>query len=255
MTRYFQILLTTDDDLRRRPDPRLHLEMGLLRMVNAARLAPLEEILSEMRGDTARTGTAGNTATMKAEAKSVAKAEIGFGASAKAATPSAFQAATPEERAPISLPPRMDAAIPTPAAPPSAVKMTAQDVSGIDAVQVDAIKAAIAEQHKFLWSLIEPVTRWEVEGGEMRLYFSPKDRTMADLLQGRAQMEQLRAITSRVVGQPLRVCVKLDSVARGSGVQRSTAEIRAQFEQDPIVKEMLRRFGGRISEVKRRVED
>ena len=28
LTRYFQILLDTDDDLRRKPDPRIHLEMG-----------------------------------------------------------------------------------------------------------------------------------------------------------------------------------------------------------------------------------
>src|SRR5207342_1076954 len=50
LTRYFQILLHTDDDLRRKMDPRVHLEMGLLRLVNAARLAPLEELLSETRG-------------------------------------------------------------------------------------------------------------------------------------------------------------------------------------------------------------
>ena len=40
LTRFFQILLQTDDDLRRKPDPRVHLEMGLLRLINAARLAP-----------------------------------------------------------------------------------------------------------------------------------------------------------------------------------------------------------------------
>src|SRR5260370_30897037 len=44
------MLLSTDEELRRKPDPRLHLEMGLLRLVNAARLAPLEEVLAELRG-------------------------------------------------------------------------------------------------------------------------------------------------------------------------------------------------------------
>ena len=53
LTRFFQILLHTEDDLRRKPDPRLHLEMGLLRLVNAARLAPLEEILAELSGGNA----------------------------------------------------------------------------------------------------------------------------------------------------------------------------------------------------------
>ncbi len=58
LTRYFQILLHTDDDLRRKMDPRVHLEMGLLRLVNAARLAPLEELLGEARGG-GRSGTGG----------------------------------------------------------------------------------------------------------------------------------------------------------------------------------------------------
>src|ERR1700676_4362540 len=50
LTRYFQILLETDGDLRHKPDPRVHLEMGLLRLINAQRLAPLEELLAEARG-------------------------------------------------------------------------------------------------------------------------------------------------------------------------------------------------------------
>src|SRR5207237_9657120 len=49
LTRFFQILLQTDDDLRRKPDPRVHLEMGLLRLINASRLAPLEELLAALK--------------------------------------------------------------------------------------------------------------------------------------------------------------------------------------------------------------
>jgi DNA polymerase-3 subunit gamma/tau len=53
LTRFFEILLETHDDLRRKPDERLHLEMGLLRMVNAARLEPLEQVLAELGGASA----------------------------------------------------------------------------------------------------------------------------------------------------------------------------------------------------------
>src|ERR1700730_13046732 len=52
LTRFFHILLQTDDDLRRKPDPRVHLEMGLLRLINAARLAPLEELMAELKSGT-----------------------------------------------------------------------------------------------------------------------------------------------------------------------------------------------------------
>src|ERR1700726_1674332 len=57
LTRFFQILLQTDDDLRRKPDPRVHLEMGLLRLINAQRLAPMEELMAELRGGAAATSS------------------------------------------------------------------------------------------------------------------------------------------------------------------------------------------------------
>src|ERR1700726_2375255 len=65
LTRFFQILLQTDEDLRRKPDPRVHLEMGLLRLINAARLAPLEELLAEVRSGAPAggTGASGSRAT------------------------------------------------------------------------------------------------------------------------------------------------------------------------------------------------
>src|SRR5215468_9665785 len=66
LTRFFNILLQTDEDLRRKPDPRVHLEMGLLRLIHAGRLAPLEELLSELGGENkipAAKGAAGQRAS------------------------------------------------------------------------------------------------------------------------------------------------------------------------------------------------
>ena len=59
LTRFFQILIATDDDLRRKPDPRLHLELGLLRLVNSARLASLEEAIADLRGEIPARPTSG----------------------------------------------------------------------------------------------------------------------------------------------------------------------------------------------------
>src|SRR5215470_10284036 len=59
LTRFFNILLQTDDDLRRKPDPRVHLEMGLLRLIHAGRLAPLEELLSELKSGAPSSASAG----------------------------------------------------------------------------------------------------------------------------------------------------------------------------------------------------
>lgn len=51
LTRFFQILVTTDGELRGSGHPRLHLELGLVRMVQARRLAALEELLAAFSGD------------------------------------------------------------------------------------------------------------------------------------------------------------------------------------------------------------
>ena len=51
LTRFFQILVATDGELRGSAHPRLHLELGLVRMVQAKRLAALEELLAAFSGD------------------------------------------------------------------------------------------------------------------------------------------------------------------------------------------------------------
>jgi len=53
-----------------------------------------------------------------------------------------------------------------------------------------------------------------------------------------------------VLGRPVRVCAKLEAVA-AAAASSGTQELRAQFERDPMVRSMLQRFGGKISEVKR----
>ncbi len=263
LTRFFQILLATDDDLRRRPDQRLHLEMGLLRMVNAARLAPLEELLAGLSGDVRPAGAqraAGATseavrATGPA-ARAVAAPGFYSAGPAVGATPAPATATPPEQRAPRGVIER-DPATPIPAPPPSIVARAAGEISGLEAAQVAAIKAAIQQQQRFLASLVEHVSRWELDGSEMRLYFPAESRALAEMLQARDPLERLRTITSSVVGQPLRVCVRLDSASaapqhRGAGAEAgpSAAELRARFEQDPVVQAMLERFGGRIAEVR-----
>jgi DNA polymerase-3 subunit gamma/tau len=266
LTRYFQILLYVDDDLRRKPDQRLHAEIGLLRLVNAARLAPLEELLGEMAGNSKPSGEGARSAPAVKASVAGASALPKF----EAPRAPAFSA-TPPQRAepkktfstpataaaagPALAPPRAESAGPVavPMPPPSAIAQAAGERSGITLAQEEAIKAAIAQQQKMLWTLIEPVSRWELEGGELRLYYPGDKRSLADILQTREPMEKLRSISSQVIGQPLRVCVKLDAARTAApAVNRSAnSDLRRQIEQDPIVREMLARFGGQISSVKR----
>jgi DNA polymerase-3 subunit gamma/tau len=246
LTRFFQILLSTDEDLRRQPDPRLHLELGLLKLVNAQRLAPLEEVLAELRGEARENPRATKTAPASTVAAPRATPQVQ--AAISAAGGSGAAAAT--RMAPES--PATKLAAPVPASAPRIVARAAEDVSsGLASAQVDAIKVALQGQ-KFLWSMVEHASRWEIEGGELRLFFPTESRALAEMLQARDPMERLRTVLNQVVGQPLRVCVKLES---GHATIGRSSELRARFEEDPIVRAMLERFGGQISKVKRPGEE
>jgi DNA polymerase-3 subunit gamma/tau len=277
LTRFFQILLRTEQDLRHAPDARLHLEMGLLRMVNAARLAPLEEVLAELEG-----GAPAAAAPARASSASPAAPPV-----ARAAAPAAFPVATSQGSAAAVAPARIPAAPAVPAreettspparmeAPPAvraetapvapsaapvvpdAVTRSAVAGDGLAEAQVDSIKSAIlGEKEHFLGELVTNASRWEMSGGEVRLFFPTESRALAEMLQQRETLERLRNVTSRILGQTVRVCVKLEAVpVGGTASSNGSRELRAKFEQDPIVRAMLERFGGRISDVKRRGEE
>jgi DNA polymerase-3 subunit gamma/tau len=276
LTRFFQILLETDDDLRRKPDPRVHLEMGLLRLINAARLAPLEELLAELKSGAPSAAASPVSSRGATAATALAPAPKGAASSyaspisqrpnveARTQTPSPFAATAVASAAPT--------AVPT-AAPPAAEERVEMEekiaspktngavtqVIGISQEHVAEIKAEIQAQQKFLGELVEQSSRWELEGAELRIYFSQKNRTFGELIEGRESLEKIRTISSKVLGRAVRVCAKLEAVAAAAASASrgasGTQELRAQFERDPMVRSMLQRFGGKISEVKRSQEE
>jgi DNA polymerase-3 subunit gamma/tau len=323
LTRYFQILLQTDDDVRRKMDPRVHLEMGLLRLVNAARLAPLEELLAETRGSggvgggggggkvPVRTASAGASSFGSQFPSKVGAAHaqanvpvpqmapasesgrytvsassgvfVGGNGTAAGVAPARVAESSEEEldgstiengggvllaaQTGVSVPQKAPASLPSSGQAEGGY--TDRDnisADGITAEQVAEIKSVIQGQQKFIGELLEHSSRWELEGSELRIYFAPEKSTFAGLIEGRETLEKIRVASGKVLGRAVRVCARLESSAgkeekspRGilqTGSRAgSVQEMRAQFENDPMVKSMLERFGGRISEVRRQTEE
>jgi DNA polymerase III subunit gamma/tau len=82
LTRFMQIMLRTHNDLGYKQEQRFHLELGLLKLVHAQRLLPLEELLS---GQAAQTSAGGSGSTARAAA-APARATVSSGkGSARAA--------------------------------------------------------------------------------------------------------------------------------------------------------------------------
>jgi DNA polymerase-3 subunit gamma/tau len=81
LTRFMQIMLRTHSDLGYKQEQRLHLELGLLKLVHAQRLLPLEEFLSGEGTKSAAAGVvqrtavpaAGTTSRLTAQAQSVSR--------------------------------------------------------------------------------------------------------------------------------------------------------------------------------------
>jgi DNA polymerase-3 subunit gamma/tau len=278
LTRFFQILLQTDGDLRHKPDPRVHLEMGLLRLINAQRLAPMEELLAELRSGAPATSTA--SGAMRSSASAAPARAAPQALPARSFSPSPVPQTTfapPQRLAAPSFSPTAAAAAPAraeiktapapPTEPPATVAASPESESavesdpetradGITQEQVAEIKTAIQAQQKFLGEIVNQGSRWELEGAELRIYFSADKRAFAEMMEGRDSLEKVRTSSSKVLGRPVRVCAKVEAVAAAAprGVSE-TQELREQFERDPMVRSMLQRFGGKISEVKWRQEE
>src|SRR5437016_6606145 len=75
LSRFFQILLGTEAELRYSLHPRFHLELGLMKLVHARRLAPLEGLLSELRALGPSLAGSGPTAGVASSATTKVPAE------------------------------------------------------------------------------------------------------------------------------------------------------------------------------------
>ncbi len=129
---------------------------------------------------------------------------------------------------------------------------------GVTAEQVAEIKSAVQQQQKFLGELLEHAGAWELAGAELRIFFPAEKKTFAEMLEGRESLERVRSISSNVLGRAIRVCAKLEVSSNPAATVRAGSdaqELRAKFERDPMVRSLLQRFGGKISEVRRAQEE
>jgi DNA polymerase III subunit gamma/tau len=91
LTRFMQIMLRTHNDLGYKQEQRFHLELGLLKLVHAQRLLPLEELLSGKAAQSVSGGDKASTAPGRAAV-----------AAAKGSAPA--RAAEADSRAPVASP-------------------------------------------------------------------------------------------------------------------------------------------------------
>ncbi|PYV11426.1 MAG: hypothetical protein DMG23_04360, partial [Acidobacteria bacterium] len=216
LARFFQILLRTEAEMRYSLEPRFHLELGLLKMVHARKLEPIEEVLSALRS----------------------KPAAEKGASGSSRGPSSAAAPGPAKLAPGGSPPpglaprAADTHSPGPAAPTLAMTAAPRPPKQDDE-RLAEIKSLLFDQSKkFLSSCLEHLSGWRFEDGEVRFLYAKKESWAADFLKSHEQLEALGSACAQVLGQPVKICVTLAELEGEKARARPTARERAERDAE-----------------------
>jgi hypothetical protein len=106
----------------------------------------------------------------------------------------------------------------------------------------------VYSQSNFLGSCLEHLSGWRCAEGEVEFLFAPKDSFFADLLKSREQQATLRTVCTQVLGQPVKICVRLEE--QGVAVRAERPNARARAERDPGVDAFRKKFDGTVVDVK-----
>ena len=238
LARFFNLLLRTESEMRYSLQPRFHLELGLMKLVHARRLASLEGLLAQL-GQASSTG------------KPTANAPRNFGPSPVRPLPPKATAAAPpqkhiESRA-VPTPPSVP--VPSPVVEAGAAQASTAAPPPAEDARLSAIKALLFNRSKrFLSSCLDHLTGFRVENDEVRFTFKHRDSLYADLLKAREQQEVLRAACTDVLSQPVRICVTLDE--QPAEVQAPRLSARERAERDPGVEAFRKKFDGALADVR-----
>ncbi len=187
LTRYLQLTLDLFKDLQFSLQPRLHLEIGLLRLVQAGKLLPIEEALASL-------GSGGGSAPAKPAAKKPA--------------PPSEKPAPAEKPAPRSAPPLAPKTAPAPDPPAPVTSAPAASAPAPDAWR-DRLHAVLLELGmQFTADAIEHSTVTEA-GNELQ-FTTPEEFRLA-----MNEKDILKAV-QKIAGRPMRVKIKLGTPQAGA---------------------------------------
>ena len=276
LTRFLQIMLRTHNELGYKQEQRFHLELGLLKLVHAQRMLPLEQILSgaaaspSSQTTSARTSPAVPARTLPQERPSTPFARPAASpteppADAKAVSrPSPFESdrarksrteMSAEPIAPVGSQGAVMTATATAVAvaieePPASEPQTNAEFT------VDSLREVVLEQvskgeQKMLADTLA-TAQWALSGTEVTVTFpmSPKmlDITMTPELKRTISTAMSRAAGTAIRLRPVSGGVDMKPVQSATRANGGPS-VRTRAAEDPIVKRMMEKFGAEIRTV------
>ena len=264
LARFLQIMLRTFDELGYRQEQRFHLELGVLKLVHAQRILPLEQILSQVGAESQKTPEAQRTsATRPAPVSASSTAAPGFSAAPRQQNPvSPFEA--DRARKGRSFDPEMSAAPATTIQTQTSATATAVAVEEPQIMEdpdttedpgriIGHVLAELEKAgHKMLASTLESgsVT---LKGNELIVSIA-QSAAVIDLMMSAEPKRLANAAASAAMGRPAKMNVVsgVPSATNGAAAvvrPRNGASARSRAAEDPIIQRMREKFGAEIRTV------
>jgi DNA polymerase III subunit gamma/tau len=256
LLRIFEVLAKAETDLRLAQDPRVTLEMVLLKIVQMQRLLPFAELVARVErlaGGVSAPAPAPRMPEIAAAPRPLPRPEPPPVA-APVPVPKAAEARTP--------PPIISATLPGPApAPPSAQMAAPAAPAPTTATLADGAEAvlqAMVAHAQARPSLAQPLraARARQDGDALVLEFTPDFSVFADL-----HADEYRDLARKASGRPLKVKIVSAATAAAtieavtgesdaSAPERKRQRLIEEASREPAVQEALDLFGGRVVDVR-----
>ncbi len=252
LVRFFHSLAETEASLKEAANPRYQVEVGLVKLMEMRRLAPLSELVARI----AELESALRTGRPPAERKSPQSAPGGAantgarsasaGGNRSASSSGSTRASEPLNDSP---PIAMDQSAPA--------DLTASPASASGGTVADQIKAELQKKKRpMLIASIEAASKVQLEGDELLIEFSPNAKHSRDTLAKSDNARILREVCAEVCGREVGIRFTVsdgesdDAPASPEEEQRrSKQRARQAAAQNPAVQKVLRAFGGEIVDV------
>ncbi len=236
LVRFFHALAETETSLKEVANPRYQVEVGLVKLMELRRLAPLNELVERI-SDLETALRTGKPPANRSAPPTTAPADSGKGSARAASGGAGKSASAAGESEEVS-------ASPSP-------ERTAGST-------IDQIKTALEKKkRRFLVTAIEGAVRAELDGDELLIEFTPEAKHYRDTLTKAENAKALREACAEVCGRDIgiRLAIKDDgadelSASPEEESRRAKQLARQAVAQDPAVQQILRAFGGEIVDIK-----
>ncbi len=224
LTRFFSILAGTEGELRWSSQPRFHLEMGLMKLIQVGRLAPIEKVIASMEGFIR--GDQGSDMPVPEASQSTKPPVISkFSAPQGARGPSSLQASQPSST-PINL--------------------------------LEHLKSSISKRSPMVSSLLEHALDLKLTEKGVEIHFASQNKFYCEMLQASENLELIKEVADSTVGRPQQIKILLVNGPSRQDVSAAKTEfdnppqnrLLQKVKDDSSVKAFLDVFQGEITDVK-----